>query len=107
MKQDIKELINAINEVLSFKTPDASDDILNEMLYDVVFKIHSEIIHPMIVSLGMNFDWYDPDTSYREDVDAYLNALKDFKKRLEELVTEECSECHQDGNYHKMDCSHR
>ncbi len=82
MKERIQNLIKAIDEVISFDKPDVND----EMLYTVVFQTHSEVIIHMIKALGLTFDWYDPDTSYREDVDAYLGALKNFKKDLETLI---------------------
>ncbi len=82
MKQKIENLVSAINNLIDLDKPGVDD----EMLYDVVFKTHTETIRPMMVDLRMSFDYYDPDTSYREDVDAYLNALKDFKKRLETLL---------------------
>jgi len=77
-KEKIQVLIEAIDELISINKPDTDD----EMVYDIVFQMHSGVISPMLECLGLKFDWYDPDTSYREDVDAYLIALKDFRNNL-------------------------
>ncbi len=81
--ETIKTLIISIDELIALKNHPSVDF---ELLYDVVFATHSECISPIIEMLGMKFDWCDPDTSYEEDVEAYLNALDEFKKRLQTLV---------------------
>ena len=43
--------------------------------YDRIFKIARQFIRPLLTQMGLDFDYYDPDTSYEEDVTAYMNAL--------------------------------
>lgn len=45
--------------------------------YDQIFDMR---IGSQISQLGYRFDWYDPDSSYEEDVTYYMNALRDWKR---------------------------
>lgn len=62
-----KEIIN--NEFLEWKEK-----------YDLIFglKIQS--------TTGITFDWYDPDTTYEEDVTYYFEALMEKADRLRTLT---------------------
>ena len=53
------------------------DDEVWEKLYHKVF---SEEISRVIYKKFLNFDWYDPDTSYYEDVNAFIEAFKNYAK---------------------------
>ena len=53
------------------------DDEVWEKLYHKVF---SEEISRVIYKKFPNFDWYDPDTSYYEDVNACIEAFKNYAK---------------------------
>jgi len=45
-------------------------------VYDDIFSIHmSERIHKLLNDLSISFDYCDPDTTYEEDVRAYVDAL--------------------------------
>lgn len=57
-----------------------------EFIYDRAFNIFGNEISPLIDELGLSFDYYDPDTSYEEDVMALTNALKDIKRNLVKIV---------------------
>ncbi|MDX1608223.1 MAG: hypothetical protein R3251_03370 [Candidatus Spechtbacterales bacterium] len=41
---------------------------------------------PQAKELGIEPDYYDPDTSYEEDARAYLNAFLDMTEHFEELI---------------------
>ncbi len=41
-----------------------------EAKYDLIFSER--------ISKKVSFSWYDPDTSYREDVTAFMNAFDDY-----------------------------
>jgi phenylalanyl-tRNA synthetase beta subunit len=56
-----------------------------ERKYDLIF---SNEISSKIRSMTYNIEYYDPDTSYEEDVNAYVNALVDYLKNNFELDTE-------------------
>ena len=55
------------------------DDNAWEKLYNKVF---SEEISRIIYKRFPNFDWYDPDTSYYEDVNAFIEAFKNYAKNI-------------------------
>lgn len=48
-------------------------------LYDTVF---SEQVSHAICKRFTNFDWYDPDTSYKEDVCAFIDAFIEYADNL-------------------------
>jgi hypothetical protein len=56
-----------------------------EVKYDLIFQLHREKINPLLVALGISFEWYDPDTSYEEDVAAYLQAIAGLRANLGSL----------------------
>jgi maltooligosyltrehalose synthase len=47
--------------------------------YDYIFDMK---IGKCIRDAGYNFDWYDPDCSYEDDVRAYVNALVEWKEEM-------------------------
>jgi len=53
------------------------DDNAWQQLYDKVF---SDEISRAICKKFPNFDWYDPDTSYYDDVCAFIEAFKKYAK---------------------------
>jgi len=55
------------------------DDTAWEKLYHKVF---SDEISRIICKRFPNFDWYDPDTSYYEDVNAFIEAFKKYAKNI-------------------------
>jgi len=54
----------------------------DEMIYDEVFRIWKDQLEPTLESLGIHHTWCDPDTSYEEDVRAFVSSLEDVKERL-------------------------
>ena len=56
------------------------DSNIWENLYDKVF---SDEIFKAICKKFPNFDWYDPDTSYYEDVKAFIEAFKNYAKNID------------------------
>lgn len=59
--------VNAVNKMSSEKQWEGW-----EILYN---KIFSPSVSKRIFSLLPNFSYYDPDTSYQDDVEAFVNAL--------------------------------
>lgn len=62
-----KEIIN--NEILEWKEK-----------YDFIFGLKVQS------TTGITFDWYDPDTTYEEDVTYYFEALMEKADRLRTLT---------------------
>lgn len=55
----------------------AANDLSDEEKYDLIF---SEKI-----SRNFDFDWYDPDMDYADDVNAFMFALKDHMFYIERI----------------------
>lgn len=53
-----------------------------EIKYDAIFGL--KIPHT-IEEAGFNFDWYDPDMDYEDDVTAFINAIKEFKGKIGDI----------------------
>lgn len=59
-----------------------------ETKYRLIFAID---IRSKIKAVGLEFDYYDPDTTYEADVTAYVEALKEFRGRWGNLIPEASS----------------
>ena len=79
--EEIDKLLNLIQR--AERTYES--DLDWEDKYDVIFsKSCSQEINLLRKQVGLSFDYYDPDTSYEEDVSAYVRALRDqLKPKLE------------------------
>lgn len=56
-----------------------------ETKYDLIF---SDDISVAVRRTGVGFDYYDPDTSYEEDVRAFVDALVAKAEELRKLPTD-------------------
>ena len=54
--------------------------------YERIFSLR---IWQDIERAGLTFDYYDPDTSYEEDITAYVNALRKFLPKVELALEED------------------
>jgi len=79
MIETMKELSRLIDEASEIFHSEADW----EVKYDAIFAMN---IWQKIREAGFGFDWYDPDTSYEEDVTAYFRALEGFQTRMGDLV---------------------
>jgi hypothetical protein len=60
-----------------------------QQTYDLVFsKPMSQTIASLRAELGISFDYYDPNTSYQEDVRAYSGACAELAFRLKDNFSE-------------------
>ena len=57
-----------------------------ESKIDYIFVFSDNISHKLTKRFGI-LDYYDPDTSYYEDVTAYINAFKEFAETYGENQT--------------------
>lgn len=75
-----QELINLNDKVQKLVM---QEDVDWEMKFDLVFSQEvSRRVFNLLDALNVSFDYYDPDTSYEEDVLAFSNA---FNEKMEEL----------------------
>lgn len=50
-----------------------------ENIYDIIF---GDKVCGVVVDAIPNFDWFDPDTTYKEDVLAFIQALLETTKDI-------------------------
>lgn len=53
-----------------------------EIKYDRIFDYGAQHVWPLIKALCLKLEYYDPDTSYQEDVTAYVQALRELQTRM-------------------------
>lgn len=74
MDINITRLLNYNKEVISiFENANVSW----EFKYTRIFTIWNKNIKPILNDLNDSLDWYDPDTSYEEDVTYFVKALQE------------------------------
>lgn len=78
MIDDQRDLLSAIAYVKAIAYSEAPP----ESIYDRVFSINSNTIRPLLDKLGIEFNYYDPDTTYEEDVRAYINAISEVYENV-------------------------
>lgn len=76
MIDKIQELIKNIDVVLSARDSLGQHGSDHDVLYDLVFECWRENIDPLLQELGVDFEWYDPDTTPEADVRAFADALE-------------------------------
>ena len=74
----LKTIEAKVNAATEYITPEWNDDDW-ERLYHFVF---SDKISRVVYNIIPDFDWYDPDTTYQEDVCAFIGA---FLREMDEL----------------------
>lgn len=58
-----------------------------KLAYAVVFSDQgSGRVRAVLDALNIGFDYYDPDTSYEEDVMAYVKALQDLHRQAQPIL---------------------
>lgn len=73
-REELKEAIREARRILN-------DDELNEsdpdyeQRFETIFDLGKQVILPLFRELRISFDYYDPDTTYEEDVRAFVDAL--------------------------------
>lgn len=67
----LKTIESMVDTATGYITPEWNDDDW-EHLYHFVF---SDKISGVVRSVVPDFDWYDPDTTYEEDVMAWIGAF--------------------------------
>lgn len=62
------------------------EDVDWELKYDSIFSPNvSRKVFALMKELNVSFDYYDPDTSYEEDVKAFSDALDSKVKELSKI----------------------
>lgn len=57
-----------------------------EIKFHRIFGYGAENVQPLIEAFGLRLEYCDPDTTYQEDVTAYVQALRDLRKRMGDIT---------------------
>jgi hypothetical protein len=57
-------------------------DLSWETKFDQIFDCYSERLRPLLNEMGLRLEYYDPDTTYEEDVTALVTALRELRGRV-------------------------
>jgi hypothetical protein len=80
--EDYKIIIAELHRVdnyLKMLVEDATDWGIT---YDLVFSVYNKVVHPLLEDLGLSFTYADPDSTYEEDVLAFVNTFNEFVNSL-------------------------
>jgi hypothetical protein len=80
MTHNIAWFIKLTNQARQIMNSDANW----ETKYSLIF---SNFMSNEITMTGIDFDWYDPDMGYEDDVRAYVNALTDKAQELMKVMS--------------------
>ena len=82
---NIKNKIETFNELFTeMENIILSDSENFKLKYNLIFsKNISDPISDLLRELNIKLSYYDPDSSYKEDVMAFYEAIKDIKEELE------------------------
>ena len=78
INKKIQKIFDAIEQAEAIVDSNASW----ETKFNIVFAMG---IHRDIREIEPDFDWYDPDTSYQEDVSSYVLALREWRRDMGKL----------------------
>ncbi len=72
----VQSLLSAARADCAVSDGEHEEDVIWHTVYDAVFSESvSRRVFTLISKLSLRFEYYDPDTTYREDVMAFANAL--------------------------------
>lgn len=84
----LKEALSLIETADSLASAGGdNDDEQWSVVHGLVFsEFVSRRLELVLRDLGISLDYYDPDTSYQEDVVAYVSALNELAPRLQKVL---------------------
>ena len=81
-QSEYEELQNFYEKLSKWEEEAVLGELSWEDLYDIVF---SKKVSKRIYEILPNFSWYDPDTTYQEDVVAFITQFKEYFKTIRGL----------------------
>lgn len=71
--------IGKLEEILQVCEQIQDSNLDDEQKYDLIFSENvSRQVFSLCRDMGLSLDYYDPDTTYEEDVRAFVQALQDY-----------------------------
>lgn len=81
-QSEYEELQNFYEKLTKWEEEAVLGELSWEDLYDIVF---SKKVCKRICEILPNFNWCDPDTTYQEDVVAFISQFKEYFNTIREL----------------------
>lgn len=81
-QSEYEELQNFYEKLSKWEEEAVLGELSWEDLYDIVF---SKKVSKQICEILPNFTWYDPDTTYQEDVVAFITQFKEYFNAIRRL----------------------
>ena len=81
-QSEYEDLQNFYEKLSKWEEEAVLGELSWEDLYDIVF---SKKVSKRIYKILPNFSWYDPDTTYQEDVVAFITQFKEYFKTIRGL----------------------
>ena len=76
----LSNLLQLVNTAINLAE---RNDISWKFKYEMIFSVRiSQQISILLQCFSLKLDYYDPDTSYEDDVKAYIRALEELKPQL-------------------------
>lgn len=97
------EPLNKLNKILQLAKDIENSDLGDEEKYDMIFsdKISLQVA-PLFKELNVCFEYCDPDTSYDEDVRAFISALESELEALNKNLENDYSKDDLLRRYNKL-----
>ena len=72
--------------ICEFAIAIAESDATPQFKYHMIFSKH--ISQPMFIRFNLRdlYDYYDPDTTYEEDIEAFIRVVRLLKKDLDSIM---------------------
>ena len=83
MIEKIKELCKWIDETISIAE---NFQVSPGIRYELVFGAYKKHVALLAKELNLSLDWYDPDTTYEEDIHAYVCCIKELREQLDSII---------------------
>jgi hypothetical protein len=56
--------------------------------FDFIFgNLWPKMLEPRLRDAGLELNWYNPDSSYEDDVKSFVSAVREFKEKLEAVAS--------------------
>jgi len=83
MIEKIRELCQWMDETISVA---GNPGVSWEVRHQLVFGAYRKHIAPLAKELNLDLDWYNPDTTYQEDIMSYIHCIGELRTQLGSIV---------------------
>lgn len=93
--------IGKLEEILQVCEQIQDSNLDDEQKYDLIFSENvSRQVFSLCREMGKSLDYYDPDTTYEEDVRAFVHALQDYVLDYHQSTSHDNNQDHEEFSYY-------